>query len=59
MRWIKKTWERDQLRERTGFLFFPKTINNETRWLEFARWEEKQLNYSGTMPLWSAERWLD
>jgi hypothetical protein len=23
-----------------GFLFFPKTIKGETRWLEYAAWEE-------------------
>ena len=27
-------------RHRKGFLLLPKTINNETRWLEFAKWTE-------------------
>ena len=25
-------------RLKVGFLFFPKTINGETRWLEYANW---------------------
>ena len=25
----------------SGFLFFPKTINGETRWLEYASWIER------------------
>jgi hypothetical protein len=36
MRWKTK----DSIRIQTGFLFLPKTINYQTRWLEFARWEE-------------------
>jgi hypothetical protein len=31
---------RGKVRFRAGFLLFPKTINKETRWLEFARWVE-------------------
>jgi len=49
-------------RECSAFLFFPKTINGETRWLERARWlqvytqEEDDLGpYCGR---WSAIRWL-
>lgn len=41
MRFIKTTYKGGQLRERTWFLIFPKTINGETRWLEKATWTEK------------------
>lgn len=30
-----------------GFLFWPKTINYETRWLEYAYWEQKVYYYQG------------
>ena len=29
------------LRSRTAFLFFPKTIEGQTRWLEKASWTER------------------
>jgi hypothetical protein len=30
-----------ELRKRKGFLFLPKRIHSELRWLEYARWTEK------------------
>lgn len=36
MRWINRKPEKDEKRIIKTFLFFPKTINKETRWLEFA-----------------------
>lgn len=38
MRW-KQAQERDA-RIRSGFLFFPKCIDGEWRWLERARWKQ-------------------
>lgn len=44
-------------RERSGFLFFPKTINYETRWLEWARWEqERRDSFNG---YWLDTYWID
>lgn len=40
MRWNKRPKKQEpsagDLRDREGFLFFPKTINRQTRWLERA-----------------------
>lgn len=30
-----------EYRYKSGFLFFPKRIKDETRWLEFAKWKEE------------------
>ncbi len=40
MRWTHKTPKCGDYRFIRGFLFLPKRIGNETRWLEFALWEE-------------------
>lgn len=45
MRWTTK-WKDPNpylgdIRIRKGFLFFPKKIDTETRWLEYARWVEE------------------
>ena len=37
------------------FLFFPKEINNEVRWLECAKWEEQYYYYL----TWIPTRWID
>ncbi len=29
-----------EMRRRAGFLFLPKTIGRETRWLEWAAWDD-------------------
>ena len=43
----------------SGFLFFPKSINNEVRWLEFATWEEKcVVTYSSSGVVWDDYQWL-
>lgn len=36
MRWITRNYKNNDTRLRTNFLWFPKTINEETRWLERA-----------------------
>ena len=44
----------DDTRIKTRFLFFPKTIGYEKRWLEFATWYEKYYE-----PFWESESWID
>ena len=45
-----------------GFLFLPKVINNELRWLETAWWEERFHSMLGedseTNGYWDATKWL-
>jgi hypothetical protein len=41
MRWKNKIIPKEgDVRERNEFLLFPKTINGETRWLEFAMYRQ-------------------
>jgi hypothetical protein len=47
MRWSKTQVQEGDVRKRRGFLLWPTTINGETRWLEWASWNEK------------AHRWYD
>lgn len=56
MRW-KQEEKDNSFRIRSGFLFFPKTINAETRWLEFAKWKETA---AGSMfdSGWNEKCWL-
>ena len=65
MRWIKKVLKEGMWRERSAFLFFPKSINNEngdreTRWLEHATWREKYIGRgdSGT-DYWGYQEWIE
>jgi len=44
-----------QMRVRKGFLFFPKSIYGEMRWLEMAEWQEQVC--SGFK--WVATDWLN
>ena len=46
-----------EMRERTAFLFLPKRIGYETRWLEHATWREyhSPSNLTGWEPL----EWID
>ena len=58
MRWTDKRNKAGDVCERFGFLLFPKTIRYETRWLEWATWQEKYYqgaNHQG----WMEERWID
>lgn len=46
-----------QIRRNKGFLFFPKEINEEVRWLEYAHWEEVfDPRYHD---MWRPIRWID
>jgi len=42
-------------RTKCGFLWLPLKIGRETRWLEFARWEEQ---YSGWSKRWRVWGWI-
>lgn len=44
-------------RIKTRFLLFPKTINNETRWLEKATYQ--QLYHNQVSIFWKNEQWLE
>ncbi len=47
-------------RTRTKFLFFPKTIKGEKRWLEKATWEEYCLSSDTSgQTFWYGIRWID
>ena len=64
MQWNSRPKERapspGDFRDRGAFLFFPKTINGQTRWLEFATWTEKFVDATyctdGTV-YWLPIRW--
>jgi hypothetical protein len=45
-------------RVRTGFLFFPKKINNEIRWLENVKWSERFFYAGYEYSNWSGMLWL-
>ena len=59
MRW--KSYVEGDKRTRSGFLWFPKTIEGVTRWLERAEWEEQYI--MTCLPLgylyWYAQHWMD
>ena len=54
-----KEWDE---RIRSGFLFLSKTIKHngveETRWLEFATWQEEVRSYRGRL-YWCDQKWID
>lgn len=59
-------WPKDGTkRERGGYLWFPKRIGNETRWLEAAAWEEEVMHWVSALTkkdlywTWETTRWLD
>lgn len=72
MRWTKPKdpWEgfdRGDKRTVTRFLWFPLTIDKETRWLETASYEEEvtqyetgdELGYRYIFWAWKATRWMN
>ena len=51
-------------RQKTAFLWFPKEISHDVRWLEVATWEEEYYTWRGTLSYvlygeWVATRWVD
>ena len=57
MRWVRPT--DGAVRYKTAFLWYPKTIGVETRWLERARWREcfKVDSFGGAR--WREDAWLE
>ena len=55
MKWLVP--KEGDTRVRSGFLFFPKIINGEERWLEWARWEE-EWQFWGYDAGWVPIAWL-
>ena len=41
------------------FLWFPKRIGNETRWLESAAWNEEYIELNSGEKYWRAINWVD
>lgn len=59
MRWNRP--KPNDKRIRSGFLFLPKCINGEIRWLEFAWWEEMFVETYGREYIsgeWATLKWL-
>jgi hypothetical protein len=55
MRWDSSpSPQHGDIRIRKEFLWIPKTINDKTRWLEYAEWEEQF--YKG---YWFEMEWLN
>jgi len=57
MRWTHKFYETGDRRLKEKFLFFPKRIGEDVRWLEFAVWEDV---YEGGRDdcYWRPNKWL-
>lgn len=56
MRW--KHPEFLETRIKTRFLIFPKTIENETRWLEKATWKEMYIKGLSSTGKWEELYWI-
>ncbi len=53
----RKNWTK---RTKRKFLLLPRTINHETRWLEWATWEDEYWVSKGSIiGWWEAKRWID
>lgn len=58
MRWTKRDVKIGDYRIRSGFLFLPKRIGEEYRWLEVAVWKERREESKGG-GYWRSCRWLE
>lgn len=56
MKWANP--QHGDTRVRKGFLWFPRTIGRETRWLEKAVWEEHFWTTPDHDRVWLNVRWL-
>jgi len=45
-------------RTRTAFLWLPKNIHREVRWLQWATWQET-FYYTARYEFWYPDRWID
>jgi hypothetical protein len=68
MRWTNKEPLINDKRIKSKFLLFPKTINEETRWLERADWIEKfvavyvyktEIEETPNKYFWLPIKWID
>ena len=71
MRIRKRVIEKDEYRTKTGFLFWPKTLDadqfsrpnedrfQETRWLERATWRQRYGYDRDNRPNWCDLYWID
>jgi len=60
MKWLSAGPNLNETRWKTGFLFFPKKIGHETRWLEHAKWEERfVIDLDTGSSYWCAISWMD
>lgn len=64
MRWDVSKPGHNSGRIKSGFLFFPKKINNEWRWLERAKWQQIYHRDSSDPCLtrtnyWYNSEWID
>lgn len=63
MRWQKKykTYPKEySTRIKRGFLFFPKIIDREYRWLEYTAWEQRRVqSIFGEGYVWMNESWVN
>lgn len=58
MRWSSHGPHFWQMRRRRGFLFFPKLIHTEWRWLEWSSWWEQYLPATYQAGHWKAVQWI-
>lgn len=61
MHWYKEHHHYNSKRSRRRFLWLPKTIGLETRWLEFATWNEEYVrgsNVSACGDFWKVTHWI-
>ena len=62
MRWKKYKEDKtdyNKPRTRKGFLFFPKCLNSEWRWLETACWTQRWFQPQQGQSRWEDESWVN
>jgi len=67
MKWkARKSARVGERRVRSAFLLLPKRIGDETRWLEFSKWEEENLlvphpdlGWLCPEEKWIPKKWID
>ena len=59
MRFNKTEVINSETRFVTKFLWFPKTINGETRWLENVKFEMRFSVFVGLSGGWKCTKWID
>ena len=58
MRWNSKNPYPNSVRLRIKFLFWPKDIDGEVRWLEKAGWNEEFVECNHGPNFWAPIRWV-